>query len=153
MTVAGEPNAVVARAIPVARREGRGLRLCLGVGALAVAALGHATADGARWFGVRGPACPLGACLGPLACPGCGLLRSAVAALHGDFELAWRTHPAGVVVVALLAAGVVLDVRAVGTGRAWSRERSLRRLGHRVLVAALIGGWLLRLLVPSSSFN
>jgi hypothetical protein len=38
------------------------------------------------------PLCPMAALLG-LPCPGCGLTRAALAALHGDFAAALRFHP------------------------------------------------------------
>lgn len=102
--------------------------------------------DGATWFGWRGPTCPLGACLGPLACPGCGLLRSTATALHGDLPRAFTLHPTGPVVAALLVLGAVLHFDILRRGHELPRHRRARTVGHAVFTAARLLGWLLRLL-------
>ena len=101
--------------------------------------------DGATWFGVRGPHCPLCSCLGPLACPGCGLLRSTASALQGDLAGAFALHPTGPLVAALLLGGAALHLHVLRRGAESPLHQSLRRLGHRVFVAGLLGGWALRL--------
>ena len=114
------------------------------VGALIVGYSATATRDGATWFGVRGPYCPLGACFGPLACPGCGLLRSTAAALQGDLSLAVACHPAGPVVAALLWLGLLLQVDALRGGEArWHRRA--RTAGAIAFTGSVIFGWLLRI--------
>lgn len=116
------------------------------VGALAVGYSATATRDGATWFGVRGPYCPLGTCFGPQACPGCGLLRSTAAALQGDLQLAWQCHPAGPVVAFLLLAGTLVhfDILRQRHERRW--HRVLRTAGYVAFAAAVGFGWLLRIL-------
>lgn len=114
------------------------------VGALAVGYSAHATRNGATWFGVRGPYCPLGTCFGPLACPGCGLLRSTAAALQGDLPLAWSCHPAGPVVAALLWLGLLLHADVLRRGEArWHRRA--RAVGVIAFTGSVIFGWMLRI--------
>lgn len=117
-------------------------------GALVVGYSARVTADGATWCGVRGPHCPLGRCLGPLACPGCGLLRSTAAALQGDFGLAFRCHPAGPVIAALLLGGLLLHFDILRRRCEMPVHRRWRHRGRQSFVAALLLGWSLRLLVP-----
>lgn len=119
------------------------LSLCLG----ALVAGWTATVDpgGATWFAQRGPACPVGACFGPLACPGCGLLRATAAALQGDLRLAWAAHPAGPAVAGLLLGATALHLHMLLRGREGPHHRRLRRLGHGSFVLALLSGWALRI--------
>ena len=117
-------------------------------GALAIGWSATVTTDGATWFGHRGPSCPLGSCFGPLACPGCGLLRSTAAALQGDLGLAWCTHPAGPVVAALLLGGLLLHLHVLCRGHEMPAHRRWRHRGRRLFVVAVLSGWLLRLLFP-----
>lgn len=114
-------------------------------GALAAGWTATVCADGAAWFGHRGPPCLVGACLGPLACPGCGLLRATAAALQGDLRLAWAAHPAGPAVAMLLLCATFLHLHVLRRGREGPRHRRLRRLGHWSFVLALLCGWAIRL--------
>lgn len=107
------------------------------------------TADGASWFGVRGPQCPLGACLGPLACPGCGLLRSTAAALQGDVAFAFAAHPAGPAVAALLLGGAVLHFDILRRRREESVHRRWRAIAQRAFAVAVLAGWLGRAFTAS----
>lgn len=131
--------------------------------------------DAATWFGVRGPHCPLGACLGPLACPGCGLVRSTAATLQGDLSVAWAIHPAGPVIAGLLVATCAVNFAAVcryaPRGAATRRDLHsataatpappnaptlslalrLRRPARIVLPVAILIGWLLRFALTESS--
>ena len=132
---------------PPHRRTFGAAASCAAFGAALAAALtANVTPDGATWFGIRGPHCPLGACLGPLACPGCGLLRGTAAALQGDVAFAFAAHPAAPVVAALLIAGACVHLDVLRAGRELPWHTAARRLGHRVFAVAVIGGWLLRLL-------
>ena len=118
------------------------------VGALVVGYSANATRDGATWFGVRGPRCPLGTCFGPPACPGCGLLRSTAAALQGDLPLAWACHPAGPVVAFLLLAGTLVhfDMLRQRHERRW--HLVARRAGYALFATAVAVGWIVRLASP-----
>lgn len=124
------------------------LPFLLHAGGLAAGWAATVTPDAAAWFGVRGPACPLGACLGPLGCPGCGLLRATAAALQGDFALACAAHPAGIAVAALLALGAVLHFDILRRGDELPFHRAWRRAGQCAFVIAVGIGWLLRLFAP-----
>ena len=128
--------------------RGATLRTLGFAGALAIGYGATVTADGATWFGVRGPQCPLGSCFGPLACPGCGLLRSTAGALQGDLGLAFRTHPAGPVVAALLLGGLLLHLHVLCRGHEMPAHRRWRHRGRRLFVVSVLSAWLLRLLSP-----
>jgi hypothetical protein len=125
-------------------RRGPALRFCSFVAAIAAGLTATVHDNGASWFGLRGPQCPLGNCLGPLACPGCGLLRSTAATLQGDLGFAFAMHPAGPVVAALLVAGALLHFDVLRRRAELPLHRSLRTVGHRIFVAGLLLGWLVR---------
>ncbi len=112
--------------------------------ALTAGVTAKATKAGATWFGVRGPECPIGACFGPLACPGCGLLRSTAAALQGDFALSFATHPTGIAIATLLVGAAVLHFDILRRRVELPSHRLWRRRGHRWFVVTLLLGWLLR---------
>jgi len=103
--------------------------------------------DAATWFGVRGPECPLEACLGPIACPGCGLVRSTCATLQGDLGKAFAYHPGGIVIAVLLPATALLHLHILRTGHVEARHRALRRDGYIAFVLAVAIGWAIRYLL------
>lgn len=121
------------------------LRTGLLLGGIAAGVGATVTADGATWFGLRGPRCALGACLGAIACPGCGLLRSTARALHGDFAGAFAAHPTGIAVAALLLTGTLVHFDILRRRRELPAHRHLRRAGHWTFVLSLAAGWLFRL--------
>jgi hypothetical protein len=88
---------------------GAGLLASLGLARLAAAADANAvTVAGREFFW----ACPLRSLLG-LPCPSCGLTRSVVFTLHGEWGRAAALNPAGpFVVFGLLALGLLLLVAA-----------------------------------------
>ncbi len=122
------------------------LPFALTLGALAAGWTAEVTPSGATWLGLRGPVCPLGACLGPLACPGCGLVRGTAAALQGDLALAFATHPAGIAIAGLLLAGALLHFDILRRGREVPAHRRWRRAGRWLFLVALPLGWLARIL-------
>lgn len=115
-------------------------------GALALAATATVRPDAASWAGVRGPHCPLGACLGAVACPGCGLVRSVAASVHGEFGAAFAFHPAGPVVAATLVGAALVHFDILRRRRELPGHRALRRVGHRLFAGSVLAAWLLRLL-------
>lgn len=121
------------------------LRTAVLAGGLAAGLLGRVGDDGVRWLGVRGPTCPLGACLGPLLCPGCGLARSTAQALQGDWSAAVAAHPAGPAVALLLLGALALHLDILRRGHECARDQLLRRRGRQTLAVAIAAGWLLRL--------
>lgn len=125
--------------------RGTWFRLLASSGALAAGFSATVTPDAATWFGLRGPVCPLGSCLGPLACPGCGLVRSTAAALQGELGFAVALHPAGPVVALLLLGAFLLDLDIVRRRVEIAAHRSWRHVGARVFTAAVLLGWAVRL--------
>jgi hypothetical protein len=85
-----------------------------------------------RWFDV--------------ACPGCGLTRGLVAAMHGDFAAAWAQNPAVFVVMATLVYQVAF--RGVQVWRLWRGQSPLQRGSGWwmlwVCLAAMLAQWALR---------
>jgi len=105
--------------------------------------------ESATWFGVRGPQCPLGTCLGPLNCPGCGLGRSTSSALQGDLDAAWYFHPAGIVIAALLPVTFLVHFDILRRQRELPFHQRLRRAGYLLFVASILIGWALRYFIRS----
>lgn len=102
--------------------------------------------EAATWFGVRGPYCPLGSCLGEQHCPGCGLVRSTSAALQGDLGAAWAFHPGGILIAALLPVTFLLHLDILRRSHELPAHRRLRRAGHALFVVAVFCGWAARYL-------
>tara|TARA_R110002072_G_scaffold46591_10_gene129182 strand:+ start:213851 stop:214195 length:345 start_codon:yes stop_codon:yes gene_type:complete len=100
--------------------------------------------DAATWFGVRGPECPLASCLGPIACPGCGLVRSTSSALQGDFSHAYAMHPGGLGIALLLPATFAVHFDILRRGREYRGHRRLRRAGFALTSTFIVLGWLIR---------
>ncbi|MFW5739011.1 MAG: DUF2752 domain-containing protein [Myxococcota bacterium] len=46
--------------------------------------------------------CPMAVIVG-IPCPGCGMTRATLSALHGDFATSFRFHPLGMIIVPLFA--------------------------------------------------
>jgi hypothetical protein len=101
--------------------------------------------EGATWFGVRGPRCLVGACLGPHACPACGLARGVARALQCDPVGAAGLHPAAPPIALLALGGVALHLDLLRRGQGLPLHRRLRGAGRRCFLAAILLGWLLRL--------
>jgi hypothetical protein len=84
-----------------------------------------------------------------LPCPTCGMTRSLVISLHGDWARAWRLMPAGPVALAgLLALGLALLALAVierrGAHAAENAERYIRRAAliyAAIATVVWIAGW------------
>ena len=79
-----------------------------------------------------------------LYCPGCGMTRAAYASLHGNFPLAFRMNPVGMVLFPIAMAGLALEL--IG----WVRNRKdgpRLRVGPRVawvIAYGMIAFWVLR---------
>ena len=80
-------------------------------------------------------------------CPACGMTTSVSAMMHGQFELAARAHPFGVLLAAALAAVAVLGTLELITGR--NVLRWLRPGGWMIwtVIIGLPLGWGLRILI------
>ena len=82
-----------------------------------------------------------------LPCPTCGMTRSLVLSLHGEWARAWRLMPAGPVALAgLLALGAALLALAVvqrrGGRKAQARAQGYIRRGALVYAAAAAVVWM-----------
>jgi hypothetical protein len=104
-------------------------------------------AERATLLGHAGPTCPVGATLGPVACPGCGLTRSTALILQGDWSTAFAVHPGGWIIVLLCSAGALIHGDILRRGSASRRHRRLLRAGRWVLLLGLAGSWLWRMCV------
>ena len=110
------------------------------------------------------PLCPMASLLGT-PCPGCGLTRATLAALGGDFSLAFHIHPLVYLMVPIYALAVIsllisylFGVRTLTGGPALAPNRSgdvtalsgSRRVDRAVTwiagvcLVALLGVWLAR---------
>ncbi|MEM8882758.1 MAG: DUF2752 domain-containing protein [Planctomycetota bacterium] len=115
------------------------------LGVLLMAALAmRATPEEASLAGVEGPSCALRMLFGEHSCPGCGLTRATALAAQGEAAAAWRTHPAGLLVVALLAAGLLVQLSIAVAGRSGGRHAFLIKAGRLALFAGVLGGWILK---------
>jgi hypothetical protein len=112
--------------------------------AMAVGWAAKVRPDAATWFGMRGPECPLASCLGPIACPGCGLVRSTSSALQGDISGALAMHPGGIGIALLLPATFAVHFDILRRGREHPAHRRLRRVGYALTSTCIVLGWLIR---------
>jgi hypothetical protein len=92
------------------------------------------------------PFCPMAGVLG-VPCPGCGLTRATLAALHGDLRGAFRLHPLVFILtplffwsVAAAALSYVRGPRLASKPKLWLSSRSATILASALLVATL-GVW------------
>jgi hypothetical protein len=97
---------------------------------------------------------PLGVCLFKWAtgidCPGCGITRSVMALLGGHWAESFRFHPAGPIVlaiVALTASYMGLVLFAGCRGFTWRIEAMACKSLEGLAVGALLLGWIGKLLV------
>lgn len=82
-----------------------------------------------------------------LPCPTCGLTRSVVMSLHGEFARAWRMAPVGpVLVVGLLAFGMTLLGLAyfqwTGVSQRETQAKTWIRKGAMIYAAGALAVWL-----------
>lgn len=135
--------------ITIAMAPGSGRRALI-VAAIAAAALGV--------FALHVPTCPMAAMFG-VPCPGCGLTRATVAALHGDFHRAFALHPLVFVITPLYAGMLAWIAHDFIVGRAVGGVQTLGPLASRAdhprlallvtaggiaLVAVVFGVWVAR---------
>jgi Protein of unknown function (DUF2752) len=92
------------------------------------------------------PFCPMAGVLG-IPCPGCGLTRATLAALHGDLRGAFHLHPLVFVLTPLFvwsvsaaALSYVRGPRAHSEPKLWLSSRAATLLASALLVATL-GVW------------
>jgi len=78
-----------------------------------------------------------------LPCPTCGLTRSVVMSLHGEFARAWGVAPVGpVLVVGALAFAIVMLVLALSRQEARSAGQAWIQKGAAIYAAAALAVWL-----------
>ena len=135
----------------VSMRSPRGaalLRMAGAAATLAIASFATVENDAARWGSFRGPRCVLGACLGPSACPGCGLVRSVASFVHGEVSRAFWFHPGGIAVALLLVFSFALDACSIARPGLfpWARLSRIRAL--RIATMTVLLGYVARLCAP-----
>ncbi len=82
-------------------------------------------------------------------CPGCGLTRSFVSIAHGDLLAAWYFNPAGPLIFLVVAAQIpyrAIQLWRLRRGRPPWQVTSFAYYLVWIMVAALLGQWILRLL-------
>ena len=83
-------------------------------------------------------------------CPGCGLTRSFISIAHGDLGAAWRFNPSGILLFVLLAGQIpyrAVQIWRIRTGRAELRWTRLAFYLTWILVVAMVGQWVVRLVM------
>jgi hypothetical protein len=124
---------------PAAGRGRRAIIAALGVLVLAAAALLLREYGRGDWL----PGCVFHRFTG-LHCPGCGMTRGTVAALHGEFGWAFRHNPVGMILLPLAMVGLGLELAGWVRGRPLPWRLSVGRYGGWVIVGILIAFFLLR---------
>ena len=126
------------------------IRALLSAAALVAAGTADVSEDAARWGGMRGPSCLVGQCLGPHACPGCGLVRSVASVVQGDVARSLAFHPGGIVAGAALLALFAWNLTLIAFPGLDARGRRLGLAVCKASVILVLAGWILRLLAPAS---
>ena len=112
---------------------------------LLVGAVAEADEHRASFLGMEPVSCPIRIVSGEHACPGCGLGRSTVLAVHGRLSRSWRVHAAGVLVVVLCVGGIAVHTHILATRRRRRGHDLVLRCGHRLFVLGLLGAWIMHL--------
>ncbi|MEE8453072.1 MAG: DUF2752 domain-containing protein [Thermoguttaceae bacterium] len=87
--------------------------------------------------------CVFKTCFG-IDCPACGITRSVMATFSGQMSEAFRLHPAGPVVigiVAIMALYLALVLLTGHKGLAWRKEAKAYNVLEAFAIAALVIGW------------
>lgn len=71
-------------------------------------------------------------------CPTCGVTTSFVLAAHGRFREAFVNQPFGFALFVLAAAGFLLSVATIMTGRSWAEFVTVNRVLATVIILAVI---------------
>ena len=104
---------------------------------LALAPFMEADRRRATFFGVEGPRCPVGDLAG-WPCPGCGLTRGFVTAVHGEWAESFSAHPAAVLIVLLAAAGAAAHAFVAYRGEIARPLRIGFRIGRVAFLLAMV---------------
>jgi hypothetical protein len=78
-------------------------------------------------------------------CPGCGLTRSVIHLVHGDWSASFRMHRVGPLIALALSVQFPYRFYGIYKGQRWPLGRLLPRMFGYLLIAALIGNWLYNL--------
>jgi len=145
--VPSDPSAASRAGLTPAERRDSLTRLAILLGLVVVGLLMRADTKTATLFGVEGPRCPLRRVLGDAVCPGCGLTRATVLALHADFATSWRVHPAGILLVLTCLGGIAVHLDILCRRGKHAGHEAILRVGGRTLAAGLVVASLLRWLL------
>jgi hypothetical protein len=80
-----------------------------------------------------------------IPCPGCGLVRSALALTRGEITRSWHLHPAGAFVLLFLVLQIPLRGTALLRPDAARAAGRFSRKVSSALVLGIVAGWLLRI--------
>jgi len=112
---------------------------------LVVGALAEADERHAALLGMEAAPCPIRLVAGDHACPGCGLSRSTVLAVHGELSRSWRVHAAGILILLLCVGGIAVHAHILATRRRSRWHERVLRFGRRLFALGLLGAWILHL--------
>jgi len=76
-----------------------------------------------------------------LPCPTCGLTTSVSAAVRGDFALAFRSQPFGIILAAAIAAAALGGILQMLTGKALLVRLKPRLWWLAAALAGALAGW------------
>lgn len=117
----------------------RALWASLAVLILVIGAFTLRETGGAGWM----PGCVFRKTTG-FDCPGCGMTRASYAALHGNIGAAFRFNPVGMVLLPLALLALSIEVAGWVRGKPMPLRIRTGRWGATIIVAILIGWWILR---------
>ena len=103
-----------------------------------------ANADGARLFGLPGPACFVSQCFSEGLCPGCGLTRSTSLVLQGDWQLAFDLHPGGFLIPVLCLGGILVYLDILRRKKRTDVHSFLLIAGRVSLASGVLIPWAVR---------
>ena len=92
------------------------------------------------------PLCLSRSCFG-VSCPGCGLTRSFIHLAHADWDASWKCHRLGWLLAAMLVLQVPYRIHGLRHPDNPLLSAGWRIWITRILIALLIGNWLVGLLL------
>ena len=85
--------------------------------------------------------------LANIDCPGCGLTRSTISLAHGHWRESLAFNPVGTVLAVLIVLQIPYRIMLMKHGRCPGVPAIVERVTPYLLIAGLLGNWIVRLLV------